>query len=108
MGLKDVIEITQKLYRCRDAAAGLHGNEFQQAIAWYKDAVRSVQQAKNLDAIQAATLILNMEKLSDNGYAQMMFFAAAVEIVESSNNNPQDQPLAQAIKHKTNQNNEVD
>ena len=74
------IQITPKLYACRDAARWVLGDGYRQRMSDLGDALSDTARVSNCNVLQAAT---NAARGSD-GLDAMQILAAAVELMEPS------------------------
>lgn len=84
--MQQEIKIAAKLYRYRDTAKRFFADDFFTRLAPYKDITEKVMKANNEDALQALLRISKTNTYNDSdGMVQMLFIAAAVEVLEPSN-----------------------
>jgi hypothetical protein len=79
------IKLAARLYRCRDTARTLYGDEYQAKMKEYREYIEACMKAKGLDELQAV-LYLSTEikafKETEMGVVNLM--AAVVEMLEPS------------------------
>lgn len=78
------IKVAAKLYQCRDTAKRFFAAEYQEKLKPYTRLIQQVMAANKEDELKAAMRIVKLETIADNGMAQILTFAAAVELVEPS------------------------
>jgi hypothetical protein len=78
------IKITAKLYHVRDTAKRFHGGEFQEKLKPYSHIIKEVMKANNINELKALLRVSNTKHYQENGFAQMMFIASVVEMIEPS------------------------
>lgn len=78
------IKIAAKLYECRDTAKRFFREEYAIRLQSYITIIKAVMLAHNLDELHAILKISKSQSYQENGMAQMMFMAAAVELMEPS------------------------
>lgn len=78
------IKIAAKLYECRDTAKRFFREEYAEKLKPYIAIIKAVMKANQLDELGAILRISKTETYQENGMAQMMFMAAAVEMMEPS------------------------
>lgn len=90
--MEKLIKMTAKLYQCRDSArslAEMQGVPLLDKLKPYMDIIVAVMKARNLDSeINAILKISETESYKESGLVQMMFMAAAVELMEPSQPQP--------------------
>lgn len=86
--MESAVKITAKLYECRDAAKGLFKEAYFERLKPYTDIIRNVMKANNEDEMKAVLRISKTHTFQESAIAQMMFFAAIVEMIEPSKDNP--------------------
>lgn len=79
-----VIQATAKLYNTRDTAKRFYRDEFPDKILPYKEIIQKVMDENNFEPIFALLKISQMEVYKENGFRQMMFIAATVELIEET------------------------
>lgn len=82
--IEQSVKITSKLYECRDAAKSLFKEEYFKRIIPYQDIIKSVMKANSEDEMRAVLRISKTNTFQESALAQMMFFAATVEMIEPS------------------------
>jgi len=78
------IKIAAKLYECRDTAKRFFREEYAEKLKPYISIIKAVMKANELDELQAILKISQTETYQENGMTQMLFMAAAVELMEPS------------------------
>lgn len=78
------VKLAYKLYRCRDAAKKLYGNEYKERVYSYMHRIRQHQENQKIDTLPAVLAICSLPHVKENEMAVMLFMAAAVEIIEPS------------------------
>jgi hypothetical protein len=78
------IKLAAKLYKCRDAAKALHRYDYHEKLLPYKNVINQHMDKFKLDVLPSVIEICNFESVRNNGMAEMLFMAAAVEIIEPS------------------------
>ena len=80
------IKLAAKLYRCRDTAKQFYKDEYNEKLRTYKNVINAHMKKFNIDVLPSVLEICSFESVRDNGMAQMLFMAAAVELIEPSQN----------------------
>lgn len=78
------IKIAAKLYRCRDTAKRFFKDNFYERIEPHTHIIKEVMKSNQVDVLPAILIISETNMYQDNGMTQMLFMAAAVEILEPS------------------------
>lgn len=78
------IKIAAKLYECRDTAKQFMGKDFHTKLKPYMELVKATMRDNKLCALKALLKISETETYQNSGMAQLLFMAAAVEIMEPS------------------------
>jgi len=78
------IKIAAQLYKCRDTAMRFFGEKYAERLKPYMHIVREVMKANDLEVLEAILKISQTKTYLDDGMVQMLFMAAAVEIMEPS------------------------
>lgn len=78
------IKMAAKLYKCRDSAKALYKNEYNEKLRTYKNVIEAHMKKFNIDVLPSVLEICSFESVRDNAMAQMLFMAAAVELIEPS------------------------
>lgn len=78
------VKIANKLYECRDTAKRFFKEEFKIKIEPHTHILKQVMKANTCDELQALLMISKTETFQENHFSQMLFFAAAVELIEPS------------------------
>jgi hypothetical protein len=76
------IHLVFKLYKCRDTAKQFFRELYDEKIEPYKVALETVSASHENDILKSLIVCLQLESIQDNGMAQLLFCAAAVEIIE--------------------------
>lgn len=79
------IKIAAKLYKCRDTAkslAKMQGVTFKSLIIQYTELIEAVMESKDLKPIEALLFISETRSYKESGMAQLLFMAAATELLE--------------------------
>jgi len=85
--MKNAIEVTAKLYKCRDTAKSFLGEKYNEKLEPYTHIIKQVMKANEEEEIPALLRISKTEHYQENGFAQMMYMAAIVELIEPSETN---------------------
>jgi hypothetical protein len=80
--MKDAIMLTAKLYDYRDTAKRFFKDDFQNKIAPYQKIIRGVMEKQQLEVIPALLKISKTELYESDGMIQLLFVAAATELME--------------------------
>lgn len=81
-----LINTASKLYKCRNAAKFLAGDEYPAKIDSYKQAIRWYMKKHNCDELHAAINLAKAVKgAKGESAATMWLMAAAVELIEPEN-----------------------
>lgn len=78
------IKMAAKLYECRDTAKSFFKEKFKEKLQPYTHIIKEVMKANNLEEIPALLKISKAQHYQENGFAQMMYMAAVVELIEPS------------------------
>lgn len=78
------IKIAAKLYECRDTAKRFLREEYAERLKPYIAIIKAVMKANQLDELEAILKISKTETYQEDGMRQMLFLAAAVELMEPS------------------------
>jgi len=78
------IKMAAKLYKCRDAAKSLYGDGYKDRLKVYTNVIQGHMKKFNLDVLPSVIEICNFKSVRDDGTAQMLFLAAAIELIEPS------------------------
>lgn len=78
------IKIAAKLYQCRDTAKRFFKEEYKEKLKPYTRVLEAMKKIINSDTLPALLECLKLKLIDDNGMGQMMFMAAAVEMIEPS------------------------
>lgn len=79
------VQITAKLYECRDTAkqfAKLNNSNYKEMLVPYTNIIKEVMKANKLEEIPALLKISQTNMYQDSGIVQLMFMAATVELIE--------------------------
>lgn len=76
------IKLAAKLYQCRDAAKSLFKNEYLDKLKPYMHILNQVCKCNDLEPLQALLKVAETRTFQDSDMAQLMFFAATVEMIE--------------------------
>lgn len=80
--MEEHVEIALKMKECRVTARKLHGENYEKKLQPYKDIISLVQKANNFDVMQAIHKITQTDELWKKKGVQVMFLAAAVELID--------------------------
>lgn len=78
------IKIAEKLYRYRDTAKKFLGKEYPHKIKNFMDVISGYQKDHGLDVLQSVLAICSDPDIAEEEVTIVLFFAAAVEIIEPS------------------------
>lgn len=78
------IKIAAKLYECRDTAKRFFREEYAEKLKPYMHIIQEVMKANELEVLEAILKISKTKTYLDDGMVQMLFMAAAVELMEPS------------------------
>lgn len=85
---EQIIKMAAKLYECRESAkliAKFNNRDYHEMLKDYNEIIRKVMSDMNLDVIPAILEISKTKTYNQqSGVTQVLFMAAAVEIMESS------------------------
>jgi hypothetical protein len=84
--VEEAFQTITKLYRMRDAAQKLYGEEYENKIREYKTYIQAYMKAEKIDNVIEAAIEMGHDlaaNLEDSAIGIMNIFAAAVEITES-------------------------
>jgi len=81
------IKIAEKLYECRDTARRFFRDEYKAKLEPYTSLIKQVMKANNEGELEALLRISKTNTFQDNAFGQMLFFAAAVELIEPETSN---------------------
>lgn len=79
--MEQQIKAAARLYHMRDTAKRFFGKEYQQKIKPYMAIITAYMKENNMDEIKSVMALVQVET---NEVSKIMFFAAAVEMVEPS------------------------
>ena len=82
--MMQALELSQKMKKCRDTAKRFFKDEFPEKLKPYTDLIEAVMKANKIDIIPALLMISKTETYLSDGMAQMMFMAATVELIETT------------------------
>lgn len=80
----NTLQMAAKLYDCRDTAKRFFRDDFPDKIKPYQEAITKVMDNKKLEVLPAILLISKSETYQSDGMIQLLFLAAACEIMEPS------------------------
>lgn len=78
------IKIAAQLYKCRDTAKRFFREKYAERLKPYMHIVKEVMKANELEVLEAILKISKTQTYQEDGMRQMMFMAAAVELMEPS------------------------
>ena len=78
------IKVAAKLYEFRDTAKRIYGDEYHEKIKPYMDLIKEATGDK--EVLPVVMEMSKHETIQYNGILQMLLWAAAVEIIEPSEN----------------------
>jgi hypothetical protein len=78
------IKIAAILYKCRDTAKRFLREKYAERLKPYMHIVQEVMKANELEVLEAILKISKTKTYQDDGMVQMLFMAAAVELLEPS------------------------
>lgn len=78
------VKIAAKLYECRDTAKRFFRDEFPEKIKPYQNVIKGVMKKHELDVLPAILFISKTETYQSDGMIQLLFMAAACELLEPS------------------------
>ncbi len=84
--MEEHVKIALKMKECRVTALKIHGDRYPEKVQPYKDIISLVQKANNMDVMQAINKITQTDELWQKRGTQMMFLAAAVEMIDPQKN----------------------
>jgi hypothetical protein len=79
------VKLAARLYECRDAAKALYGKEYKAELKWYISRIYDYQKQQKVETLPAVLAICSLPTVKENASTTMLFMAAAVEIIEPSN-----------------------
>ena len=79
---EEQIKLAAKLYKCRDSAKLLYKSEYNEKLRTYKNVINAHMDKFKIDVLPSVLEICSFESVRDNAMAQMLFMAAAVELIE--------------------------
>lgn len=82
--MMQAIELSQKMKKCRYTAKQFFKEEFPEKVKPYTEIIEGVMKGKGIDEIPALLEISKTETYQADGMTQMMFMAATVELIEST------------------------
>ena len=77
------LEISDKLHKCRDTAKRFYREEYKEKLIPFTDLIETAMKAEKADTLTALLGLLQTEQVQENGMWQMLFCAAAVEMIEA-------------------------
>jgi hypothetical protein len=78
------IKITAQLYKCRDTAKRFFREEYAKKLMPYIEIIKQVMKVHNLEVLEAILKISETKTYLEDGIVQLLFMAAAVEMMEPS------------------------
>lgn len=78
------VKMAAKLYKCRDSAKSLYGEEYQKKLTTYKNFIQIHMKKNKLDVLPSMIEICGLDSVKNEAITQMLFMAAAVEMIEPS------------------------
>lgn len=83
--MEQQIKLAAKIYKCRDTAKALYGDNYQAKIAEYKGFIQAYMARHKVGELEAAMGLAKIAKGDDGeGLAVMNLIAAAAELIEPS------------------------
>ena len=82
--MENEIKITAKLYDCRDTAKRFFRDEFSKRIKPYQTTIKMIMEKEQIDVLPAILFISKTETYQSDGMIQLLFLAAACELIEPS------------------------
>ena len=79
-----MVKVAARLYNMRDTAKKFFGKEYREKLKPYTHLIQAHMKANGVDEIVSVIKLAQMESVKDNAMSQMLFFAAAVELIEPS------------------------
>lgn len=79
-----IIKMAAKLYKCRDTAKAFFKEQFKEKLQPYTHIIKEVMKSNNLYEMPALLKISKTQHYQENGFAQMMYMAAVVELISPS------------------------
>lgn len=80
--MEQQIKAAAKLYHKRDTAKRFFGKEYQQKIKPYMALITAHMKENNMNEIES---VMSLVQVETNEVSKILFFAAAVEMIEPSN-----------------------
>lgn len=80
--MEQQIKTAAKLYQCRDTAKRFWGEKFHDKIKPYQKLISDYMVKSGKSEIGSVIELAKLPAISDDGMAQMLLFAAVVEIIE--------------------------
>lgn len=81
---EQLIKIAAKLYKCRDSAKALYGDNYYKNLVPYHMIICDVMKSQNCTELEAILHIADKSEMMESGINIMMFMAAVCEIIEPS------------------------
>ena len=81
--MKNLVQIAARLYECQDAAKSLLGEKYPDRMVLYGEWIKKRSTHSNVSVLKAAQDII-AEVGSDDGFFAIQVLAAAVELIEPS------------------------
>lgn len=78
------IKIAAQLYKCRDTAKRFFAEKYAERLKPYIHIIKEVMKANELEELEAILRISKTKTYQEDGMVQMLFMAAAVELLEPS------------------------
>ena len=78
------IKIAARLYEYRDTAKRFFREEYAEKLKPYNELIKQVMKANNLEVLGAILKISETRTYLEDGMVQLLFLAAAVEMMEPS------------------------
>lgn len=77
------IQITAKLHEMSETAKRFYRKDYESAIAPYVTLLKEYMQKSGKNELEAVIVLVQLESVQDNAMAQMLFFAAAVHLINN-------------------------
>lgn len=82
--MESQIEISLKLYKCRDAVKQFYGKNYKNRLIPYSDLLLLAMKSEKVSVLEALMGILQTDQVIANGDLEVLFIAACVEIMEQN------------------------
>lgn len=79
------LQVAAKLEQCRDTAKRFFRGEYEAKLKPYTALLKAHMKQSGKDELHSVIELVQLDSISENGMAQMLFFSAAIELIEANN-----------------------